>query len=187
MKNGAFTAGGSMDLPSLRHPVAVALRDVTRADVAVFFDHQLDPGANFMAAFTAKDPSDRVAFDAKWEKIFADPGITMKTVLVEGRVAGNVMCHGWFGEPEVCYWIGREYWGRGIASRALAEFLKGLKARPLHACVAKDNHGSIRVLEKCGFRLAGEKRGFANGRGEEIAELVFVLEPAEAHEVSDGK
>src|SRR5437762_1977734 len=32
------------------------LRDVVEADLPVFFDFQLDPGANNMAAFTARDP-----------------------------------------------------------------------------------------------------------------------------------
>ena len=41
--------------------------------------------------------------------------------------------------------------------------------------MAKDNAGSIRVLDECGFRLVGTERGFANARGAEIEELLFVL------------
>ena len=39
-----------------------------------------------------------------------------------------------------------------------------------------DNVGSRRVLEKCGFRLVGTDRGFAQARSTEIAELVLGLE-----------
>ena len=45
----------------------------------------------------------------------------------------------------------------------------------MKARVAKDNVPSIRVLERCGFEVVGEERGFANGRGAEIDELVLEL------------
>jgi RimJ/RimL family protein N-acetyltransferase len=70
-----------------------------------------------------------------------------------------------FGEREVSYWIGKEYWGRGIATKALTLFLEELKVRPLYARAAKDNVASLRVLAKCGFTFVGEDRGFANARG----------------------
>jgi RimJ/RimL family protein N-acetyltransferase len=38
-----------------------------------------------------------------------------------------------------------------------------------------DNLGSIRVLEKCGFRMIGIEREFANARREEIDEAVYRL------------
>ena len=85
-----------------------------------------------------------------------------------------------FGEPEVSYWLGREHWGRGVATRALSAFLAVETSRPLHALAAKDNAGSIRVLEKCGFGIVGEQRGFAEARGEEIAEFRFELRDAGA-------
>lgn len=56
----------------------------------------------------------------------------------------------------VGYWIGREFWGRGIASAALGQFLRAEVARPLNARVAKHNTASIRVLRKAGFVLVGE-------------------------------
>ena len=80
----------------------------------------------------------------------------MRTVLADGDVAGNVVSFVQGGEREVGYWIGREFWGRGVASRALAAFLRIEKQRPLTAHVAKHNVASRRVLEKCGFRLCGE-------------------------------
>jgi len=154
----------------------VQLRDVSEADLAIFFEQQLDPEANFMAAFTAKDPTDREAFDAKWGKILADERITLKTVLYDGQVAGHIVSHGWFGEPEVSYWLGREFWGKGIATAALGQFLELVETRPLYARAVTDNLASIRVLEKCGFRVCGEDRGFANARGGEVDEVVLRLE-----------
>jgi len=75
------------------------LRPVVDTDLPIFFEQQLDPEANWMAAFTAKDPTDRAAFDIHWAKVLADPGITIRAIVVDGQVAGSVLCHGWGGEP----------------------------------------------------------------------------------------
>jgi len=153
----------------------VHLREVRESDLPVFFEQQLDPTANYMAAFTVKDPADRQAFTAHWSKILGDEGITIMTILFEGDVAGSILSHGWFGEPEVSYWLGKEYWGKGIATEALAAFMGHIKTRPLYARAAKDNVASIRVLEKRGFTISGYDRGFANARGEEIEEVILKL------------
>lgn len=152
----------------------VLLRDVAPDDLSIFFEQQLDPAANYMAAFTAKDPTDREAFTAHWAKVMADHSIVIKTILYDGQVAGSVLSHGWFGEPEISYWIGKEYWGKGIATRALAAFLDVQKERPLYARAVKDNIASLRVLEKCGFTISGEDKGFANARGMEAEEYILV-------------
>lgn len=151
------------------------LRAVTDADLPTFFEQQLDPAANHMAAFTAKDPADRDAFAAHWAKIRGDAAVTIRTILLDECVAGYVAGFERMGDPEVTYWIGKEYWGRGIATEALARFLAELPRRPLYARVAKDNAASARVLEKCGFAIVGEESYFANARGEEIQELILAL------------
>jgi len=159
------------------------LRDVIEDDLPVFFDFQLDPDANRMAAFIARDPSDRQAFMAHWNKILADPTTINRTIVCDGQVVGSVSSYEDAGKPEVTYWIGRAYWGHGIATRALSEFLShGNRARPIYARVAKDNLGSRRVLEKCGFQIIGESKGFANARGEEIEEFHLELPASERRE-----
>jgi RimJ/RimL family protein N-acetyltransferase len=112
---------------------------------------------------------------AHWAKILGDDGIIIRTILFEGQVVGYVLTHGWLGEPEVTYWLGKEYWGRGLATQALAVFLRVQTIRPLLARAAKDNLASIRVLQKCGFVLTGETTGFANARGKEIEEVILTL------------
>lgn len=153
----------------------VLLRDVTEKDLPTFFAQQVDPAANHMAAFTAKQPADRDAFMAHWIRILSDDTVTIKTILVEGRVAGHVLKYEAFGKPEISYWLGQEHWGKGIATEALSAFLGYLEARPLYARAAKDNVASIRVLQKCGFTISGKDKGFANARGEEIEEVVLIL------------
>ncbi|MCM2998600.1 MULTISPECIES: GNAT family N-acetyltransferase [Paenibacillus] len=153
----------------------VILRDVNSDDLPIFFEQQLDKIANHMAAFTAKDPTDNTAFMSHWHKILDDDRIIKKTVLFNDQVAGHVSSFEQFGEREVSYWIGREYWGRGIATRSLSQLLDYVNIRPLFARSAKDNTASIRVLEKCGFKICGEDKGFSNARAEEVEEYVFKL------------
>ncbi len=155
----------------------VTLRPVIDTDLLVFFEQQLDPDANQMAAFTRKDPSDRDAFMDHWTRIRGDNAVTIRTALFDGQVAGSVasFVDDQLGEPEVTYWIGREYWGKGIATAALSQFLGIQTRRPLYARAAKDNFASLRVLEKCGFTISGYERGFANARRTEIDEVVLKL------------
>ena len=159
----------------------VKLRDVVQADVPIFFEQQLDPEANRMAAFTAKDPTDRTAFTAKWSRILRDPSGIVKTVLYGGDVVGYVTL--WRDDeldaPEVSYWIGRRYWGNGIATAALTAFLTELHQRPLYGRAAADNVGSIRVLEKCGFVPIRRGEGYSNARGQDVVELVLRLDADE--------
>lgn len=153
----------------------LALRDVEGGDVRFFFEHQLDPIANYMAAFTSSDPTDRDAHAAHWKRILADKTVKKKTILLSGTVAGHIASFDRAGKREVTYWIGTEHWGKGLASAALAAFLKHETKRPLYARAAADNVASIRVLEKNGFSVCGENRGFANAREEEIDEYLLVL------------
>jgi RimJ/RimL family protein N-acetyltransferase len=156
-------------------PNDIVLRDVTDDDLPIFFEQQLDPDANYMAAFTTKDPTDRDAFTAHWARIRADETIINRTILCDGQVAGSVASFEDFGQLEVTYWLGREFWGKGIATRALAALLAYQTTRPIYARAAKDNLASLRVLQKCGFVITGEDKGFANARGQEIEEYMLTL------------
>jgi RimJ/RimL family protein N-acetyltransferase len=153
----------------------IVLRDVTDDDLPIFFEQQLDPEANYMAAFTSKDPTDRDAFMAHWVRIRADETIINRTVVYDGQVAGSVASFEDDGRLEVTYWLGREFWGKGIATRALAALLEYQTTRPIYARAAKDNAASLRVLQKCGFVITGEDKGYANARGEVIEEYLLTL------------
>ena len=154
----------------------VRLREVIHSDLEIFFEQQLDPESNRMAAFTAREPGDQGAFTAHWIRIQGNQAILKKTILFNGRVAGYLVAFDLLGEFSVGYWLGKAYWGKGIATRGLALFLAGIPTRPLYARAAKDNAGSLRVLAKCGFKIAGEDRGFAYARGGETEEWILRLE-----------
>ena len=159
------------------------LRNVVNDDLPIFFEYQLDQEANYMAAFTAKDPTNQEAFMAHWHRILADKINIIQTIIFNGQVAGSVSSYEEEGKPEVTYWLGKDYWGQGIATWALKEFLvHHNQPRPIYARVAKDNLGSHRVLEKCGFTIISEAKGFANARGQEIEELLLELEAIQTDE-----
>jgi len=151
----------------------VQLRDVIASDLPIFFEQQTDPEAVQMAAFSSRD---QASFMAHWSRIMNDASISIKTILFDGSVAGNIVCFDQLGEQEVGYWLGKEYWGKGIATRALAEFLKDIETRPLYAHVAKHNIASRRVLEKCGFTISGEDRFFSQAFGRNIEEYILMLD-----------
>lgn len=154
----------------------IILREVEKEDLQVFFEHQADPVASHMAAFSSKDPSDPLAFMMRWEKIMKDKSGIARTILADGLVVGYLLFFQFMDLPHIAYWIGREQWGKGIASTALAEFVKLIPQRPLYGRAAADNAGSIRVMEKCGFVRSGTDRGFARARGEEIEEVIMRLD-----------
>jgi RimJ/RimL family protein N-acetyltransferase len=154
----------------------LVLRDVEDRDLSVLFEHWTDRDAIWMAAFTSPNPEDRAAFDRRWDRLRSDSSTTNRVVEIDGRVVGHIASFDLEGQREVTYWIGREDWGRGIATRALEEFLQVEAARPLYARAASDNAASIRVLTRCGFRIVGEGRGFAHGRNEETDEVVLRIE-----------
>ena len=168
------------------------LRPVEDADLAVFHDHAIDPEANAVLGYSGREPAPRDAFLEKWARIRRDAGVIVRTILAEdGSVAGYVSCFVRAGEPaaasgddgqafrrlrEVAYWIGREHWGKGLATRALDELLDLVAERPLFARCSKTNAASRRVLEKCGFAIAGEDRFTPVPGGSAVEEWVWKLD-----------
>jgi RimJ/RimL family protein N-acetyltransferase len=157
-------------------PHVVTLRATRAGDLDELFRIQLDPEANRVAAFTARDPSDRTAFDEHWTRLLGRDDADTRTVRCDGRIVGSV--GRWIdsesGMPEVTYWIDREHWGRGIATRAMRLFLD-TQPRPIRARAAADNAASVAVLGKLGFVEVGHDRGYAEARGAEVDEVVLEL------------
>jgi len=155
--------------------VKLKLRPSELSDLEFFFQFQLDKEAIYLAAFTPKDPSDKEAYFEKFTKILADPAINNQTILVDERIVGSIAKFEIDGDTEITYWIDRSFWGKGIGTTALKNFLAIENTRPIFARVAFDNFGSQRVLEKSGFVKIGADKGFANARQAEIEEFIYKL------------
>ena len=150
----------------------ITLRNVIQGDLPIFFEHQLDPVAAKMAAFPSRD---REAFMAHWAKIMANANVMNRTILFDEQVAGNIASFEMDGEREIGYWIGREFWGKGIASESLKQFLGQEMRRPLFAHVAQHNLASRRVLEKCGFEVIREDKWRPIPNEDEVEEFILTL------------
>jgi RimJ/RimL family protein N-acetyltransferase len=140
----------------------ILLREVIDSDLPIFYQNQADPIAYQMAAYPSKDWE---SFLAHWKNILADETNRFQTIVYQGQVAGNVLSFLMDGKREVGYWLGREFWGKGIATQALALFLQQEQTRPLYGVVIKHNAASKRVLENCGFHL----------QAEEAEQVIFIL------------
>lgn len=138
-------------------PVIVTLREVRQSDIESFYQHQLDPEAALIANFPSRD---RERFFAHWAKILATPDTFRRTVLADGQIAGNVVCW-WMSERwYVGYWLGRQFWRRGIGTAAVRQAIELIPDRPLFAEAYHTNPASLRVLEKCGFLVVGNENGW---------------------------
>ena len=153
----------------------LSLRESIEPDLEIFFLNHIDEEANFMAAFTPKNPQDKTAYLSKWKKLLADDSVNMQTVLTDEIVIGFVVKFLIDGTSEISYSIDKKYWGKGLTTEAVKIFLTEEKTRPIRARVAFDNIASQRVLEKTGFKRIGKDRGFANARGKEIEEFIYKL------------
>ncbi len=154
---------------------SVTLRPLRESDVDTLFRHMSDPESVRMAAFTAEDPNDRQRFDAHMSRVMTSPESTNRAIVCQGDVVGSIASFVVDGQTEVTYWVDRARWGRGIASQALILFLEVVQTRPLYARAASDNAGSLRVLEKAGFRIIDTEVSFAPGRGAQIEETILRL------------
>src|SRR5690606_2219238 len=129
----------------------IKLRKTAAADLEHLFQFLLDEEACYMAAFTPKNPTDKSAYINKYTKLLNDPQINHQTILLDDIIAGSIAKFVIEGDAEITYWIDKKFWGKGIATKALYEFLKIETTRPIFARAAFDNIGSQKVLEKCGF------------------------------------
>lgn len=150
----------------------VRIRPVSISDLDVFFRHQQDTEANDLAKVY---PRNRADFDLHWARILNNPAIVARTIECGGVVIGNINCFRVDDETHIGYWIGREFWGKGMTTRALGLFVSEVHIRPLIAHVADDNTASIRVLEKCGFHHIGSCDEPGDDRFMACTELIYQL------------
>ena len=153
----------------------INLRKTNSDHLYTLFEFQTDQEANYLAAFTSENPSDKKAYIEKWTKLLSNEKVNANTILLNDEIVGSITKYEMNENAEITYWIEKKFWGKGIASNALEKFLKIEKKRPIYGRVAFDNIGSVKVLEKNGFSKIGTDNGFANARAKNIEEFVFQL------------
>ncbi|MDN3692368.1 GNAT family N-acetyltransferase [Chryseobacterium tructae] len=158
------------------HKYKIELRPTTIADLDTLFQFQLDDEGRHLAAFTSQESTNKEAYLAKYTRLLNDPTINNQTIIVDAVIAGSIAKFIMEGDTEITYWIDRNFWGKGVATKALKAFLTLETSRPIFGRVAFDNLGSQKVLENCGFVRIGTDKGFANARQTEIEEFIYRLD-----------
>lgn len=153
----------------------IKLRPTVISDLDTLFQFQLDKEGGYLAAFMPEDPADKSAYLKKYTKLLNDPTVNNQTIIIDNIIAGSIAKFVIQGDTEITYWIDRKFWGQGIATVTLKEFLTIETDRPVFARVAFDNFGSQKVLEKCGFIKISTDKGFANARQTEIEEFIYKI------------
>ena len=154
----------------------VELRDTVASDVPTFFEHMQNIEQRWLAAFVSQDSTDLLAHSQRWERLLANPEVLNMSITRDQVTVGHIASYSMDGIRQITYWIGAEFSGQGVATLALKRFLEIETTRPLEARTAFDNLPSARVLEKNGFSKTGEDLYFAEARGEDIVEFIWVLE-----------
>ncbi|NJO23121.1 MAG: GNAT family N-acetyltransferase, partial [Sphingomonadales bacterium] len=82
------------------------------------------------------------------------------------------------GAYEIGYWVGKPYWGDGIATEAARALVDHLRAREPGCDIAishvAENDASARVIQKLGFHPTGEKRTYYVARAREVRSLTYL-------------
>lgn len=156
-------------------PAEVVLREVRPGDLEALYRHQNDPAANDLAGVP---PRNHAAFTEHWSWLREDETVTTRAIEADGELAGYLLSWPDGERRMVGYWLGREFWGRGIGGRALRQYLSVDRHRPLHALVSPDNAASLRILAACGFVPAPPAQGQDAEVGTGVPVLEFVLDPA---------
>lgn len=109
---------------------------------------------------------------------------TLLAIEVEGRVAGGIgyVLRGDVERvsAEVGYWLGCEFWGRGIATTAVRLLTRhAFEARPelrrLYAMPFATNTASARVLEKAGYRREAVLRQSVVKDGHVLDQFMYAI------------
>lgn len=143
----------------------ITLRDWKGSDCAALAKIANDPQIaeqlrdTFPSPYTEED----AAFFINLARRTTDDKGWLHAILVDGQVVGGISLN--FGDDvyhrmgELGYWVGKAYWGRGIASEAVrqicARAFRETEIIRIEAEVLTNNPGSIRVLEKNYFIREG--------------------------------
>ena len=92
--------------------------------------------------------------------------------------------------PNIGYWIGEPFWGRGLMSEAVDAFVRHIfKAAGVDAIYSgafTENAASLRVQEKTGFVRDGDTTLFSKPRGGEFPHVNTVLTRTRFEQLSTG-
>jgi len=110
--------------------------------------------------------SDAVAF------ISSEMSNDSLAIVYQGSVIGSIGISALSGRDSIGYWIGRDFWGRGLATEAcgavIADYFETGSGDVLYSSLLAENTASLRLQKKLGFVHMQNVRTFVVARGEEV-------------------
>ncbi|UFH53805.1 GNAT family N-acetyltransferase [Spirosoma sp. KNUC1025] len=102
---------------------------------------------------------------------------------IDGKAVGNigftVKDDIYRYNAEIGYWLGEDYWGRGVMTQALpimtTYIFKNFQVNRIFACVLEGNIGSMRVLETAGYRHEAIHQKAAVKNNQYLDEHIFAM------------
>ena len=155
--------------------IGFQLRPVLASDIDLFFEHHLELRPMPTGASAADLASRKATFVDRWEQMLSDERVLARTILWKGAVAGYVAYLIQRDKPSISCWLGRDYWGKGLATQGVRGFLDLIEQRPVYARVAFDNLAAMQVLRHTGFAIVGHDSFFSEAHGYEIDEIILAL------------
>lgn len=113
--------------------------------------------------YTKKDAKKWISRQVDLQKQ-KNPADVVFAIEIGGEAVGSIGLHriALDHKAELGYWLGRKYWGGGLMTEAVKQVtnfgFRKLKLRRIWAGVFPFNKGSMRVLEKNGFKFEGVSR-----------------------------
>ena len=165
----------SLDSQPIRSDAAVSLRRVESGDLQILYSFQADEESNRVAVARPRSLKD---FNEHWTRVLSDPGVFVRAIVSDQQVVGSVTCFPLDGVHWIGYWVGRCYWGRGVATQAVSLMLIDIERRPLFARIAASNVASCRLIERCGFVAIGTSQSPETERFPACLETTYRLDAA---------
>ena len=171
-------------MPALEFDLGLCLlRPLRRSDGKSIARHANDRAIWLNLRDRFPHPYTRADADAWLRFVEQLPPGTNFAIAVDGEAVGTIALT--LGDDvnrrsaEVGYWLGRAYWGRGIATAVVAAFSESAFASfdvcRLHASVFEWNRASMRVLEKAGYEREARLRRSVTKDDKTVDSFLYAL------------
>ncbi len=152
--------------------MTVTIAPITEEDIKALYPMGSTKAISWMSGGGLKYPTPYAEFRTKNTIAVSDDVGEQETWVInhKGEPAGSI---GYFRREndsplEIGYWLGEPFWGMGIASKALMLALDAIRLNGvtgvITATALKENIGSAKVLQKCGFDITGEENTHSPAR-----------------------
>ncbi|MDE0547083.1 GNAT family N-acetyltransferase [Microbacterium sp. C7(2022)] len=176
-----------MDVSAPRTHGATSIRLIKPRDAKIL-QHELLTNRDWLRPWEATNPDGAVSFDMRLGvrrllQQYREGGGVPFVMEHDGQIAGQLnvwgIARGSLASATIGYWVSRRFAGKGITPTAVAlatdVCFTELRLHRMEICIRPENHASLRVVEKLGFRYEGLRRRFIHIDGDWRDHYCFAL------------